>query len=135
MEGTVTVSLEPLMLMDGYQGQPYRITYQFGKDDWRSCKPNFPPRAGCSGPVEFFTISKRFQNLSQYLQVTLMAKKRFSSYLITIFLCPNLCPLCCTLLLIPLYDKIPALQTMGEQRTSYLDQVEHYKSLYWDWCV
>lgn len=26
-EGTVTVSVEPLMLMDGYQGQPYRITH------------------------------------------------------------------------------------------------------------
>lgn len=65
---------------------------------------NFSPRAGCSGPCpfEFSTISERFQNLSQYLQVKLMVKKKISSYLITIFLHPKLCPLCCTLLPIPL---------------------------------
>lgn len=40
---------------------------------------NFPPRADCSGPcpVEFSIISERLQNLSHYLQVTLMMKKNF----------------------------------------------------------
>lgn len=115
------------------QQQPYRIPHRFGKDDWRSYSPTSLQEQVAQDLVQFFYHLQDIpEPLSVPSQDTYGRKKKISSYLITIFLCPNFVHCTGPYCLFSFMVKLPALWTRGEQWNSCLDHMEHYKSLYWD---